>query len=90
MHNIPLVINTFGWLTGIGLDLILQITQLTKPTLIVQIGEAAIFQDVQKEVIDRWWLDKTDIPSVAEGMKSWIPDIYKLKLSERTEVFKNQ
>ena len=83
-RNIPLIINTHGWIKSIGLDLLNQILQLTMPGFIVQFvganadGHMKNFDivasnnsELKTKIFKQWRRSDDDFHTSIEDLKRW-------------------
>ena len=83
-RNIPLIINTHGWIKSIGLDLLKQILQLTMPGFIVQFvganadGQMKNFDivafknsELKTRIFNEWSLDDNNIDKTVGDLQQW-------------------
>jgi polynucleotide 5'-kinase involved in rRNA processing len=84
--SVPIVINTQGWIKGIGYDLLLQMLQRFRPSFVVQFfsGDDAskniaqsLLDEAKSLVCDTWTMDDDSFdPTVLEH---WQPHVFRLQ-----------
>lgn len=88
--NIPLIINTQGWLKGIGLELLLQILQFCRPSHLVQFSSPDLAsamprasidlfaEGLTSQIIDTWYPCNLKPLVLLQDLQNWNPETFLL------------
>lgn len=93
-QGIPIVINTMGWIKNMGLDLLMQTLQLTRPSHVIQLHNGEVSSNAAMEknlpdlfqiglttkVMDKWWPWRNIVQKA--DLTRWKPQMFLVKAAD--------